>query len=289
MPTTQFNFQYQRQGNIVHVLLEGVEVMQVYFNAENLALALFAKITATEPEPFLRMADNEQRARIYDQLKERFAQKGLEMADEEIYQHEPEALRAMERHAIKDSIEAATKRVDEHLEKIVEMINDKILHAAFYGGANELRDILKAPEQKYSAREMRDAIFESDWQLLKPLLGISSGGPRNVKHVWTDEDRQCLAEQYERLKPIWLEAKRIAKAAQNATEHSRRKRWAEAVAATYPELKSDLIERLAPDSSDARPADIALIHAARICIPAVRLTVRKLREEIRKWKSKSSA
>jgi len=132
---------------------------------------------------------------------------------------------------------------------IVNLIWDKLIQAVWFSGANEMRDILFVPEQKYKAKEMKDAIFQREWELLKPVIGISSGGPRNVKHVWTDNDRECLASRYAELQPIWIEAKKIAKAAQES--------------------------------------DIAILHAARLCLPAnVELSVVRLRKELTEWKNK---
>jgi hypothetical protein len=135
---------------------------------------------------------------------------------------------------------------------------------------------------------MKDAIFQKDWELLKPVIGISTGGPRNVKHVWTDNDRECLASRYAELQPIWIEAKKMAKAAQESREERRKREWKKAVLAVYESLPADLLERFANlRHDDAKPSDIAILHAARLCLPAnVELSVVRLRKELTGWKNK---
>jgi hypothetical protein len=84
-----------------------------------------------------------------------------------------------------------------------------------------------------------------------------------------DGQRSVLFKvHYERLKPIWREAKKTAKAAQMSEEPIRQKQWKEEVATVYQEeaLPADLIERLALPQATA-PAELALRHAARICVP----------------------
>jgi hypothetical protein len=195
-------------------------------------------------------------------------------------------LRQLALNLLKESIERSTKRVSENLPQAVAMVFEKIVHATFFAGANELRDILKVPEQKYSAKDIKDVLFQADWERIKLLSGVTRGGARNIKHSWTDKERNCLVLNDERLKPIWTEAKRIAIAAQKSKESGRSLRWSEQVKGAYPDLPQDLIELLsAPRSADAKPANIALTHAARLCIPTSYST-RRLREEIKAWKLK---
>lgn len=170
----------------------------------------------------------------------------------------------------------------------MEMINDKVVVAAFFGGANQLREMFEQPQGKYTAREIKDAIFEKDWDLIKPLVGVTKGGARNVKHVWSDEDRRCLAKTYAELQPIWIEAKKIAKTAQQSSEITRKKNWRKEVLSVYDHLPQDLLERFATLlGDDAKPSNIAILHAARLCLPEnVELSVGRLREELTAWNNK---
>lgn len=267
-------------------MLEGFEVMRVLFSRANFSKALFAKLKLSEP--FLKMTD-EIRPKLYADLRERLAKDGIEITDLEIFKHEPEMLRQMEQQYIKESIEPATQRVSDNLHIVVNMLWGKLIQAAALSGANELREILEAPERKYSAQQIKDEVFRDEWELLKPIIGVSTGGARNVKHVWSDKDRECLASKYAELQPIWIEAKKIARLAQNSKEATRKKEWRKEVLGVYENLPADLLERFATlRGDDAKPSNIALLHAARSCLPPnVELSIGRLREEITAWKVKA--
>lgn len=127
-------------------------------------------------------------------------------------------------------------------------------------------------------------ILEPYWKHLKAHLNLSPGGRQNIKHQWTIRDHTCLAVHYDRLKPIWREAKKAAKQALTAKESSRRKNWKDQVAAAYKEeeLPVDLVEQLAL-TINAQPAELALIHAARICLPNVSYSTRVLKQKLKQF------
>jgi hypothetical protein len=131
-------------------------------------------------------------------------------------------------------------------------------------------------------------ILDPYWRHIKAHLGVSPGGRRTGKHEWTVKDHSCLTVHYERLKPIWREAKKTAKAAQMSEEPIRRNHWKEEVATVYQEeaLPADLIERLALPQATA-PADLALRHAARICVPEAHYSTKVLKEKLRQFKPQS--
>jgi hypothetical protein len=121
------------------------------------------------------------------------------------------------------------------------------------------------------------------WKEIKTHLSMGRGGRQNVKHEWSVRDHTCLAVHYDRLKPIWRGAKKVARQALRASDTSRRKNWKEQVAAAYKDedLPADLIEQLAP-SVGTQPAELALLHAARLCLP-VTYSTRILEEKLRKF------
>lgn len=123
------------------------------------------------------------------------------------------------------------------------------------------------------------------------MVGRGRGGARNVKHIWNDQDRACLANKYTELQPIWIEAKRIARVAQNSAEITRKKDWRNEVSGVYPNLPKDLLEKFATlKGDDSKPSDIALAHAARLCLPPnVQLSIPRLRAELRTWKNKEKS
>lgn len=103
--------------------------------------------------------------------------------------------------------------------------------------------------------------FELSEKLKKERMGITSrGGARNVKHKWSDEDHNTLAFQYERLKPIWKDAKTIF------LQNRKREEWAKMVSIAHDDLPDELISKLADeDPYAASPSSIALEHAAVLC------------------------
>ena len=114
-------------------------------------------------------------------------------------------------------------------------------------------------------------------------------GGSDPKHDWTDEERACLMTRYEELKPIWLEAKKIAKRAQKSREKTRKASWRDEVLRAYPYLPIELVERFAtPRAEDAKPSNIAIIHAKNLCGITFDYSVKTLQEEVRAWKLKTS-
>ena len=91
-----------------------------------------------------------------------------------------------------------------------------------------------------------------------------------------------MSVYYDRLKPIWREAKKIAKAAQMSKERTRQQRWKEEVMTIYQEqdLPADLIDLLAIPQATP-PADLALAHAARICIPDAAYSLKVLKAKLK--------
>jgi len=284
LDTLTFNYQHLVKDGEIIFLLEGIEVFRATFSPDNYA-EFFFKLLKPD-EQFLTISED-QRRRLYAGLREASAKEGREISDEELRGLEQKGLRFYALQSIKQGVEAATKRVVENLPNIVAMIIEKVVYTTIYAARNELSDILEAPKLKFSAKEIHDALLQPEWERLKSIAVATPGGARNIKHIWTDEERECLAANYGRLKPIWVEAKRIAKHAQKSKEPTRSHRWREEVKRAYPDLPSELIERLAiPRSDDAKPADIALTHAASLCLP-VSYTTRRLRTELKAWKVKN--
>ena len=141
-------------------------------------------------------------------------------------------------------------------------------------------------QRKKTLEEMTKEL-EPFWRAIKEILNVTPGGRQNIRHKWSPTDFVCLDVHYERLKPIWQEAKKTARAALKSREATRRKRWKEEVSAIYADeaLPNDLIERLAP-SEETAPADLALEHAGRLCLPDVNppYSLKVLKEKLRELK-----
>ena len=109
--------------------------------SSNLSKAISENIIRAEPEVFLHLKDEEQRRRIFEGVEARaLAARGDHLADEIRREHE-EAWPQLGYHHIKESVDVAAERIRDNLSKIMQMINDQVLAAAFFGGANDLRDI----------------------------------------------------------------------------------------------------------------------------------------------------
>jgi hypothetical protein len=120
---------------------------------------------------------------------------------------------------------------------------------------------------------------------VRPERGRGGSKP---KHQWTDTELACLTQQYRELQIVWVDAKRIARDAQKARSPKRNKEWRAEVLRAYPALPGDLLDRFAHlRSDDAKPSDIALIHAAKECGIKEQYTTRELREKMRAWKLKN--
>jgi hypothetical protein len=181
--------------------------------------------------------------------------------------------------------EEAAQRMNDNLGPAMGMVLRKVIEAGMFSGANQLQALFDEPSGKLTAAKIKQRVFKWDWERLKPILGISHGGAGERESLWTDSVCECISTNHERLKPIWREAKKVAKSAKASREPKRREAWAAAVLGTYPDLPPDLVDRLsAPRSEDAKPADIALLHAARQCY--VSSSTKTLRKQIRLWKAR---
>lgn len=181
------------------------------------------------------------------------------------------------------------------LSRAISALLPKLIELLFFGGLTvvELRHTNAFAHQSGQRKKTLDEMVKAldpFWKQIKGLLYLSPGGRQNLKHKWSPTDYICLEVHYERLKPIWREAKKTARAARNSKEPTRQKRWKEAVAAVYQEenLPSDLIERLVPPD-DMPPADLALLHAGRLCVPDVSYSLKVLKEKLHSFKKEVRA
>jgi hypothetical protein len=195
-PTFKFHYEF-REGEI-RVFLEGFEVMRMMFYPDSYSNAIFEKLK--QGNAFIMVSEEDRRG-MYALVRERLAEKGVKASDEGITALEDMAIRSVELDLIKKSVEKAVKLVSDNLINVVQMVWEKLLQATFFSGANELRDILEAPEQKYSAKEIKEGIFRADWERLKPLVGVTHGGarPRKAKFVWDAEKALTFYQTVEAL------------------------------------------------------------------------------------------
>ena len=198
-------------------------------------------------------------------------------------------------HALADALQYLCGEIAEILPSLERHLAERRLSTI---DRKTLRDLGKQhPTVKYAFEveqeffaQMRVAVESKRKESEKQLrAGRDRRGGSEPKHDWTSADLECLAAQYDDLQPIWLEAKRIAKDAQKSRERSRRAGWRAEVLRAYPYLPDDLLNRFAnPRADDAKPSDIAILHAKRECGIAATYSARELREKIRAWKLKSS-
>lgn len=284
---TEFKCDYKFREGEVRISLEGFEVLRVLLNSENLANGLFERLKVTKR--FTSLSE-EQRARIYEGVLAALTKEGVVATEEDIRKIEDQAIQILESKLLKASIETARNVVSKKFADFVIVFWEKLLNLASFTGANALRDLLEIPEQKYSTKVIETSLAQLERVRLKTLIGepTTRGGAHNVKHVWSDDERACLATKYDELQPIWVEAKRIARSAQKSKEPKRKKEWREEVLRAYPQLPVDLLERFSSlRADDAKPADIAVVHAKRECGVTEDYSPRHLRDQIKAWKLKN--
>jgi hypothetical protein len=248
------------------ILLKGRVIFQVFFNPDNFQQSRM-EIRSWKDEPPTE--------RDKEQMREFFRLNGSrEPTEEEMTAaYMRSQLKVFEAKEIRMTREMSARLPHMTIllfdagTKVIDLIVDNVIAETFGKRKRTLEEIL--------------VILDPYWKQIKAHLNLSPGGRQNVKHEWSLRDYTCLMVNYDRLKPIWREAKRAARVALNSNEPTRRKRWKEAVAAAYQEenLPSDLIERLAPPE-DMPPADLALIHAGRLCVPDVSYSLKILKEKL---------
>jgi hypothetical protein len=152
---------------------------------------------------------------------------------------------------------------------------------ADFGNRNRLASV--RGHRKHSLEEAIK-LLEPEWRQIKAFLSLEPGGRINVRHIWTKTDYLCLHKNHERLKPIWREAKRIAREARKSKEVTRQQRWKEQIAEVYKaeNLPDDLIDHAAPPN-EWKPSDIALVHAGRLCVPnaSPAYSLKRLKEKLK--------
>ncbi|HKO61471.1 MAG TPA: hypothetical protein VJV03_09955 [Pyrinomonadaceae bacterium] len=248
------------------VFLRGRAMFQVYFFKENFKQSRMEIQSWKDAEPS---------EKIKNELREILKLYGrTEIGDEELIQlcRRPH-LELFEAETIRISNEFSARLP--HMVKLLYQAGMEIVYLGFHNDFAE-----RTGQRKRTLEEMVKAL-EPFWREIKTHLSLTPGGRRNVKHDWSMRDYICLDVHYNRLKPIWREAKRTAKEAQSAREPGRRRRWKEEVEAIYKEenLPDDLLNQLELPQS-VPPSELALTHAGRICIPDAAYSTRVLKEKL---------
>jgi hypothetical protein len=163
----------------------------------------------------------------------------------------------------KQAIELAGD-ISRMLPTFARMLSEAGTIIADFGNRNRLASV--RGHRKHTLEEAIK-LLEPEWRQIKAFLSLEPGGRINVRHIWTKTDHLCLYKNHERLKPIWQEAKRIAREARKSKEVTRQQRWKQQVAEVYKaeNLPDDLIDHAAPPN-EWKPSDIALVHAGRLCM-----------------------
>lgn len=268
---------------------EGREVFRLSFNAENYAEVFFEKFKTKEA--FLKLSD-EQRERVFQAVQDILKGEGITLTKRRLRSIESQALHELGLKLLKESLLKTAQRMAISLPQVAAVIFPRVTQANLMAGANEFRETLGVPEQKFTEAEIRSIVQGTEWEHLKLLMGINPplrGGAHNIKHEWTDKDRECLTKKYEELQPIWLDAKVIAKEAQTSKIKNRKDQWRQEVLRTYPNLPSDLLDGFSTLRGGTRPSDNAVIHASRECGITSGISVRRLMGVMKEWKIKQSS
>jgi hypothetical protein len=238
-----------------------------------------------DPENFVRSRmeirswkDSEDTAAVNEKMQRALDLMGrTDVTTADLEDHTRQTLRkAFEEQAIE-----VAGDISRMLPTFARMLSEAGVLIADFGNRN-----LRAAQRGYRKHTLEEAIqlLEPEWKQIKEFLNLQTGGRINVRHIWTRADYLCLQKRHERLKPIWREAKRIAREARKSKEVTRQQRWKEQVAEVYKaeNLPDDLIDHVTPPD-EWPPSDLALVHAARICLPQVSppYSLKKLKEKLR--------
>jgi hypothetical protein len=198
----------KQEGNLVVCFLEGVEVFRMMFHAEKYVEVLY-KTQDTE-RVFLHLTD-EQRDQIKEGLQEKSKELGITLTDEEMIAIEPLGLRMIGQKLIRDSFQHSANLLNENLPRVAGMILQRIVPANMLAAANQLRDLLEVPEQKRTAKQIKDSLYNPEWEVIKPLAGVKHGGERKRKRSAFTWDKDKAKEFFKAVqalpriskKPLW--------------------------------------------------------------------------------------
>ena len=172
-------------------------------------------------------------------------------------------------HAVNILCNQVQEKLEEALDELVLEVITQTLR-----DLNEQFKVIEVPALKFFEAVQKESVKKKNRRMNLP----QSGGARNAKHSWSDADRSSLAEQHERLKLVWKDAKKIYKQNRN------RAGWAKMVKAAYSDLPDELIMKLSSmNPYESSPANIALEHAAILCgFKAGEYSARQLRRQLGK-------
>lgn len=182
-------FQWGCKNNDGEVIftLDEVEIFRTLFNAENCANVLFEKIKPDES--FLKIGPKQLKD-IFAKVRAMVTEQEAKVSDAQLSKLvQSPFLKEVSNRLVKQSLESATKRASDNLPAVVAVVLQKVVHAISFSASNILRERLELPETKYSAKEVIDAVFRPDMELVKILAGVTQGGKRKrkSKFVWDAE------------------------------------------------------------------------------------------------------
>jgi hypothetical protein len=210
--------------------------------------------------------DDQRKPEIFQKVRERLGKDAESFTDEQIEALFPEALVQLSQTLSKRSLLEASEKIVTNLPRVVAMILNRVMHTGILSGANNLRDLAhRPPEEKLNPSQIKRLLFDPDWQLLKPILGVGSRGGSDPKVDVTDDQCTQLSSEYPALLTHWQKVERNRKSETH---------WREYAKIDQPDTPDDLLDRLdnklPTQESDGEdypniPSAIALEHAARRC------------------------
>jgi hypothetical protein len=268
--------------------VEDREVLSIKFDATNYAEFGFQQL---KDKALHLNAAGEGHDLLQETIRADYQNKGIALTQEQVDQIERKALDWYAQTLLKDSLEKLAATIDQNINQAGMAVLAKIIQIAGFNVVNLLRDTLRMKDKKLKVTDVHNILYKPEWERLKTIVGLrtTQGGARNVKHDWTPDELECLAKNYQELQPIWREAKQIARAAQKSPVASRRNNWQAEVLRAYPDLPNDLLNHFKHvRADDAKPSDIALIHAKTKCGVIETYTPRELSDKIRSWNLKKT-
>jgi hypothetical protein len=258
----QYTWNLRIENHCVIYSIEGRDVFVAAFDPEAYADVFYEKVKSDKA--FFNKIPDQRKPEIFQKVRERTGKDAESFTDEEIEALIPEALVRLSQTLSKRSLLEASEKIATNLPRVVAMILNRVMHTGILSGANNLSDLAhRPPEEKLNPSQIKRLLFDPDWQLLKPILGVQPRGGSDPKVDVSDGQCVKLSNEYPGLLNHWQKVEKNSK-----TE----KHWREYALIDEADTPADLLDRLdnslpAQESEGEDypniPSALALEHAAR--------------------------
>ena len=248
-------------GEVVYSL-EGREVFRASFSPDTYVEVCFDKL---KDDALVFTLTESARTDFRKQISDSFTAEFSYAPPEELLDRlEADVMRDYTEHVLRISLQDLASAISANLQTAVAAILGKVTSALGFSVANDLRERLNTPEQKFTAADAMKVVYASEWQHIRSLLGISSRGGSDPRVELNDQQCEKLSREYRKLLKHWRKVSKNSKTEKN---------WRAYAQIDEPDTPNDLLDRLdgsvepQPSNEDypTIPSVIALEHAARRC------------------------